>query len=175
MTCGSSSSTAILCKPFSTSQVQCYWPLPAHCLLISSAFPSSDVMFIHSKKGCMLVNGSSLRPEEILVFLSTGHVRTLPSSGMLPYVALVKTNVSKEHSASIIRVKRIFQTCISCQLLLTLFLAHGFLSPWWRKHYVPPKRRFLQEPHGVTSQRTAFFIVTAVNTSNLTGAIFVAS
>jgi hypothetical protein len=30
------------------------------------------------------------------------------------------------------------------------------------------ERRFLQEPHGVTSQKTAFFIVTAVKTSNLT-------
>jgi plasmid maintenance system killer protein len=28
--------------------------------------------------------------------------------------------------------------------------------------------RFLQEPHGVTSQKTPFFIVTAVKTSNLT-------
>jgi hypothetical protein len=33
---------------------------------------------------------------------------------------------------------------------------------------VPPKCQFLQEPHGITSQKTAFFIVTAVNTSNLT-------
>jgi hypothetical protein len=32
-----------------------------------------------------------------------------------------------------------------------------------------PKRRFLQEPHGVTTQKTPFFIVTAVKTSNLTG------
>jgi hypothetical protein len=31
---------------------------------------------------------------------------------------------------------------------------------------------FSQEPHGVTSQKTAFFIVTAVNTSNLTGEEF---
>jgi hypothetical protein len=31
-----------------------------------------------------------------------------------------------------------------------------------------PKRRFLQEPDGVTSQKTAFFNVTAVETSNLT-------
>jgi hypothetical protein len=30
-----------------------------------------------------------------------------------------------------------------------------------------PKRRFLQEPHGVTTQKTPFFIVTAVKTSNL--------
>jgi hypothetical protein len=37
----------------------------------------------------------------------------------------------------------------------------------------PPKRRFLQEPQGVTSQRTAFFIVTAVKTSYLTSVIFV--
>jgi hypothetical protein len=28
--------------------------------------------------------------------------------------------------------------------------------------------QFLQEPHGVTSQRSAFFIVTALKTSNLT-------
>jgi hypothetical protein len=33
---------------------------------------------------------------------------------------------------------------------------------------VPPKHHFLQEPHGVTSQKTPFFIVTAVKTSNLT-------
>jgi hypothetical protein len=33
---------------------------------------------------------------------------------------------------------------------------------------VPPKRRFLQESHGVTTQKTPFFIVTAVKTSNLT-------
>jgi hypothetical protein len=38
-----------------------------------------------------------------------------------------------------------------------LFLVHRFLSPWWRRRQVPPKRRFLQEPHGVTSQKTAFF------------------
>jgi hypothetical protein len=38
-----------------------------------------------------------------------------------------------------------------------LFLVHRFLSLWWWRRYVPPKRRFLQEPHGVTSQKTAFF------------------
>jgi hypothetical protein len=32
---------------------------------------------------------------------------------------------------------------------------------------VSKERRFLQEPHGVTSQTTAFFIVTALKTSNL--------
>jgi hypothetical protein len=31
-----------------------------------------------------------------------------------------------------------------------------------------PKRRFLQEPHGVTSHTRTFFLVTAVKTSNLT-------
>jgi hypothetical protein len=36
------------------------------------------------------------------------------------------------------------------------------------KKYVSPKRRILQEPHGVTSQKTTFVIVTAVLTSNLT-------
>jgi hypothetical protein len=41
---------------------------------------------------------------------------------------------------------------------------NGFLHSYRR----PPKRLFTQELHGATSQKTAFFIVTAVKTSNLT-------
>jgi hypothetical protein len=52
------------------------------------------------------------------------------SSGILRSVALVRTDVSEEHSASVSRVIRINEL---------------------------GKRRFLQEPHGVTSQKTAFF------------------
>jgi hypothetical protein len=48
-------------------------------------------------------------------------------------VALVRIDVSEERIASIITVER-----------------------------VPPKCRFLQEPQGVTSPKTAFFIVSAV-------------
>jgi hypothetical protein len=33
---------------------------------------------------------------------------------------------------------------------------------------IPPKRRFLQAPRAVISKKMAFFIVTALNTSNLT-------
>jgi hypothetical protein len=57
-------------------------------------------------------------------------------------VALVRTDVSDERNASIIRVTRI------CELGTTL--------------------AYLAEPDGVTSQKTPFFIVTAVRTSNLT-------
>jgi hypothetical protein len=32
------------------------------------------------------------------------------------------------------------------------------VSLWWRRN-VPPKRRFLQEPSGITSQNTSFFIL----------------
>jgi hypothetical protein len=35
-------------------------------------------------------------------------------------------------------------------LLLTPFLARWLLSPWRWRRYVPPKRWFSQEPHGVT-------------------------
>jgi hypothetical protein len=41
----------------------------------------------------------------------------------------------------------------------------------WRLHHQGDKNlctRLLQEPHGVTTQKTPFFIVTAVKTSNLT-------
>jgi hypothetical protein len=37
----------------------------------------------------------------------------------------------------------------------------------WRRH-VSPERRFSEEPHGATSQKTAFFIAAVVETSNLT-------
>jgi hypothetical protein len=52
--------------------------------------------------------------------------------------------------------------------MLTLFLAHRFLSPWWWRRYIPLKRWFLHEPHSTTSRKMTFFIVTAMNTSNLT-------
>jgi hypothetical protein len=32
------------------------------------------------------------------------------------------------------------------------------MSPWWWKPCVPPKRRFLQESHGVASQKTGFHL-----------------
>jgi hypothetical protein len=76
-------------------------------------------------------------------------------------VVLVRTDVSEEPGASFIRVTKIGMSSqrtsvASCSLL---FLAHRFLSPWWRRRQVPPKSRFLQEPHGVTSQKTPFVIV----------------
>jgi hypothetical protein len=62
-------------------------------------------------------------------------------------VALVRTDVSEEPGASFIRVTKI-----------------GELGTT----QAATKRRFLQEPHGVSTQKTPFFIVTAVKTSNLT-------
>jgi hypothetical protein len=68
---------------------------------------------------------------------------------MLQCVALVRTNVPEERIASIIRVKRI------SELETTLAVTNN-------------RGTLLQEPHGVTSQKTAFFIVTAVKTPNHT-------
>jgi hypothetical protein len=69
---------------------------------------------------------------------------------MLCLVALVRTDVSEECSASIIRMTRISE--------LGITLA------------VSSKRC---KPDGVTSQKMAFFIVTAVKTSNLINTHFV--
>jgi hypothetical protein len=122
-------------------------------------------------------------------------LRRMASFGMLHRVALVRTDVSDKLSASFIRVTRIGElgttlavtnnrrtlrrnthfapsvflrsvrrllvtanVVSSSPILVTLMM--GALSS--------PKLRFLQEPHGVTSQKTTFFIVTAVRTSNLT-------
>jgi hypothetical protein len=80
---------------------------------------------------------------------------------MLRRVALVRTDVSEELSASsFFRVTRIGK------LGTTLALTSNRRTLRRNIEY-PPKRRFLQDPHGVISQKTPFFIVTAVNTSNL--------
>jgi hypothetical protein len=71
---------------------------------------------------------------------------------MLRRVALVRTDVSEEPGASFIRVTRIGElgtTQAATSNRLTLL-------------------RNTKEPYGVTSQKTPFFIVTAVKTSNLT-------
>jgi hypothetical protein len=75
-------------------------------------------------------------------------------------VDLVRTDVSEELSASFNRVTRIGE-------LGTTLAATSNRRTLRKNTKVPPKRRFLQEPHGLTSQKTPFFIVTAVKTSNL--------
>jgi hypothetical protein len=55
-----------------------------------------------------------------------------------------------------------------CSYLLTLVPRSKILLPWRWRRYDPPKRRFTQKLHGATSQKTAFFIVITVKTSNLT-------
>jgi hypothetical protein len=74
-----------------------------------------------------------------------------------------KNRVSEVRSASIIRVTRIFLRSVR-RLLVTASVVPSSLK-------VPPKRLLLQEPHGVTSQKTPSFTVTAVKTSNLTYSI----
>jgi hypothetical protein len=81
------------------------------------------------------------------------------SSGMWHHVARVRTDVSEEWISSIIRLEIIWE--------LAFILASWLFPAWWWSRYVPPKRRFLQEPHGVTSQETTLFMVTSVKTSNL--------
>jgi hypothetical protein len=79
------------------------------------------------------------------------------STGTLRRAGLIRTDVSEEFSASFICVTRIG---ISSQRasVAGVVLVHRFLSPWWRRRRVLPERPFLQEPHGVTSQKIPFFL-----------------
>jgi hypothetical protein len=79
----------------------------------------------------------------------------MESSGMLRHVTLVRTEVSEELSASIIRVTRIGElgtTLAEISNRRTLEI----------QSLVPPKCRYLQEPHGVTSQKTPFYTMMTV-------------
>jgi hypothetical protein len=99
---------------------------------------------------------------------------------MLRRATFVSTDVSEEHIASIIRVTRSGQ--LGTTLAVTsnrrtmrrnttadnVVLRSPILVTLMRMKYVPAKHRFLQEPHGVTFQKTAFCIVIALKTSNIT-------
>jgi hypothetical protein len=146
------------------------WNYATGILVTFNSIISTDWMQIHGNCRCDTVAASVRLPSHVINLL----LFRMPSSGMLRHLALVRTDVSEEYIVSIIRMTRISElgTTLAVtsnrSVLLTLFLARQFLSRWrWRRH-VPMKRRFLQEPDGVTSQKTSFFIVTAVKTSNLT-------
>jgi hypothetical protein len=49
----------------------------------------------------------------------------------------------------------------------------AIILPWNCRRYIPPKRRFTQDLHGASSQKTAIFIVTAMKTSNLATDVFI--
>jgi hypothetical protein len=74
---------------------------------------------------------------------------------MWHHVEVVLTNVSEECIASIFKVEgeKIRKPAREASV---------------RDFKVPPKRRLTPLLHGATSQKNAFFIVTAVKTSNLT-------
>jgi hypothetical protein len=71
---------------------------------------------------------------------------------MLRRVALVRPEVSQEDSASIISSMCRLLVTPSSPILVTLMMGC----------YIPPKHPFLEEPHGVKSQKTAFFKICLV-------------
>jgi hypothetical protein len=75
-------------------------------------------------------------------------------------VAVIRTGVSEERIAFINRVTRIGELGTTCKVLGLLVTANVLSSSiivtlMIRRKYVSQKRRFLKEPHGVTSQETA--------------------
>jgi hypothetical protein len=89
-------------------------------------------------------------------------------------MVLITTDVSGERVASIIRVKHAVKKyqflCSVLRFLVTANVSHSLPIPvtLMMEAKTPPKSRFLQELYGVTSQKTAFFVVTVVKTSTLT-------
>jgi hypothetical protein len=77
------------------------------------------------------------------------------SSGMLCRVALVKADVSQECVGSIIRVTRIGEIGTTSLLVANVACISLILSTLMKEVIVPPKCVLLQEPRGVTSQKTA--------------------
>jgi hypothetical protein len=105
-------------------------------------------------------------------------------------MALIGTDVSEELSTSFIRVTRVgelgttlavtsnWRTLVFLRIMRRLLVTASVVpsSPilviLMREALSSSETSALQEPHGVTSQKTPFFIVTAVKTSNLTRLTF---
>jgi hypothetical protein len=80
----------------------------------------------------------------------------MASSGMLRRVALVRTDVSEELSASSIRLTRSGE--LGTTLAVTIVVPSSpILVTLMMEALSSSKRRFLQEPHGVIPQKTPFF------------------
>jgi hypothetical protein len=105
---------------------------------------------------------------------------TRPSPETLPLSSLFISHVAYAPSIPVLTQLSVSTGGSVCSHLLTLVprlriftlkieaIRSSETSVHTRSTDVPPKRRFTQDLHGVTSQKTAFFIVTAVKTSNLT-------
>jgi hypothetical protein len=111
---------------------------------ISSPLLAPFVIFISLKGRCIIIAAETLLHTNINQKLSR-----MSSSWICCRVDLVRTDVSEECVASIFKVEKLLE------------------RRRWRLH-VSSKRRFIQDPHCGTSQKTAFFIVTAVKTSDPT-------
>jgi hypothetical protein len=96
----------------------------------------------------------------------------MPSSDKLRRVALVIIDVSEESPPSPILF---FHSMIHFPITANVVPSSPILVTIIMEEIHTPKRRFLQEPHGVTPQKTAFFIVAAMKTSNLTYTAFLLS
>jgi hypothetical protein len=94
------------------------------------------------------------------------------SSGMLRRVVLIRTDVSEELSASFIRATRIqvvFLRSVRRSLVTAYVVPSSLILVTLMKEALrSSETSVVTRSHGVTSQKTPFYIVTAVKTSNLT-------
>jgi hypothetical protein len=98
---------------------------------------------------------------------------------MLRRVALIRSDFSEERIASIIAMTGIGElgttlavtsnrSTLGRNIVTTNVASSPILVTLMMEELLSSEIRFLREPHGVTFQKTAFFIVTAMKTSNLT-------
>jgi hypothetical protein len=103
----------------------------------------------------------------------------MPSSGILRLVALVRTDISDERITSIVRVtiigevetmlvatsNRVFLlTVLRLLVIANVVPSSPILVTLMMEVLRSSETSVLQEPHCITSQKTTFFIVTAVET-----------
>jgi hypothetical protein len=144
-------------------------PSPSTSLQLSSAQLSS-VQFSS-------VQFSSVQSSQLSRKVSQRWLWRMPSSGMCGCIDPVWTDVSEKCIASLFRVEKSASVEPAwagvCSNLNIPVPRSRIFVPWRWKRYVPPKRRFTQDLHNATPQKTAFVIHSLPHTSSWRSAYFV--
>jgi hypothetical protein len=98
----------------------------------------------------------------------------MPSSELLGSVSLIRTDVSEESIFSIIKTRMgELGSMLASDVSANVASSSPILVTSRCRRYVPPKSRFLQDPHGVTFQQITFFIITCWALLNKEGEMWV--
>jgi hypothetical protein len=130
--------------------LSCLWPAGGtRCFLVRQAYRLYVVSGQYSADSVEYRPNIEQKGDWAWLIIRFTDIRTTAEDivNLTVVVTVLSENASQEHQ---LRMQVVF------------FFRSRSVLPWrWRRRF-PPKRRFLQDPHGATSQKMVVYVVTAV-------------